>query len=108
MAKILRRVSDTLLGIDLLEIQLELVQRQGGPHHPQRLAQRIASAHKELDRLEDLLRLQAEELGLDPNMPLRELRRVLRDSADGQSGPSGAEESAIVVQRRRDRRRRPF
>jgi hypothetical protein len=101
----LRRVSDTLLGIDLLEIQLEIIQSETGPN-VRGLEDRVAAAHQELDRLERLLREQAQHLGIDSSSPIWHLRAVLSRCADRrqQRGGTGL---MLLDQRRRDRRQGP-
>ncbi len=58
----LRRLSDALANIDLLEIQLQAIVRDGGAHHIRDVGLRISAIHRRLDELEARLRGRAVEM----------------------------------------------
>ena len=99
-----RRLSDLLLEIDFMEVQLEELQHLAPAHQTRNLGQRIAACHSRLDELERRVRLHAEELGEGGRQAgISDLRQLLsrladrrRDADPGYRGP----------ERRRGRRRR--
>lgn len=99
-----RRLSDLLLEIDFMEVQLEELQHLAPAHQTRNLGRRIAACHSRLDELERRVRLHAEELGEGGRQAtISELRQRLarladrrRDAEHGYRGP----------ERRRGRRRR--
>jgi DNA-binding transcriptional MerR regulator len=83
MTNPLRRLSDALANIDLLEIQLHAIARDGGAHHIRDVGLRISAIHQRLDELEARLRSRAVEMspGL-ATLRMSEVRRRLRQMRD--------------------------
>lgn len=72
-----RRLSDILMELGLVEVQLQLFHEGAGPHYGRNLGMRIAALHRRLDDLDRSLRLRASTLGEDEHDSLKELRRRL-------------------------------
>lgn len=83
----LRRLSDILRELGLLEVQLQLFREGVGPHYGRNLGVRIAALHRRLDDLEHELRLRASALGEDGQASLRELRTRLAARDRQYGGP---------------------
>jgi hypothetical protein len=78
-----RRLPDVLAEVNLLEVQLQIVQQEAGPHRLNGAGQRIVALHRRLDCLEHQLRIRA--LQVDENLSrltIFQLRRRLGNVAD--------------------------
>lgn len=85
-----RRVSDLLLEMRFLEVQVQML-RDPGPHLTRDRGLRVAALHQRLDELERRLRSYARERGDDEGASLGELRRRLAKVAAHDPRYSGPE-----------------
>lgn len=83
----LRRLSDVLRELGLVEVQLQLFHEGAGPHYGRNLGMRIAALHRRLDDLERQLRVCASALGQDGQASLEELRQRLTAMDRQYDGP---------------------
>jgi hypothetical protein len=75
----LRRLSDTLANMGLVEVQLRVIESEAGPPHIKDVGQRIAAIHRQLGRLERQVRARSMRLSENvPHLPSRGVRRHLR------------------------------
>ena len=100
-----RRLSDLLLEIDFMEVQLEELQHLAPAHQTRNLGQRIAACHRRLDELEaafDSMRKSSEKVAGKPpsanygsGLPAWPTGGVMRSMATaGRSGGEGADAGA--------------
>ena len=95
---LLRGLSDLLMDIDFMHVQLRVLQETGPSHRSLNVQMRIAELHRRLDEVEQRLRFWASQVAKDDGLSISQSPSQLAGAAERTPGCTG-------IDRRRSRTR---